>query len=98
MVESAAQFLMRVQQATVPEAMHVAWFLEDDIVNPNIQKQILRRLPSCKKPTASSLVATPMSAVALSPMTTLESDITNNKDPSCLPQWLQLAIQPLEEW
>jgi hypothetical protein len=64
MVESAAQFLMRAPQATVPEAMRVARFLEDDIANPNIQKQILQRLLSCKKPTASLLVAAPMSAIS----------------------------------
>ncbi len=64
MVESAAQFLTRAPQTTVPEAMRVARFLEDDIANPNIQKQILQRLPGRKKPTASLLVAAPMSAVS----------------------------------
>jgi hypothetical protein len=98
MVKSAEQFLMRAPQATVPEAMRVAQFLEDHIANPNIQKQILRRMPGRKKPMGSSLVAAPMSAVACSPMTTLGSDITNDKDLSCPPQRLQLAIQPSEEW
>jgi hypothetical protein len=85
MVESAAQFLMRVPQATVPEAMRVTQFSEDNIANPNIQKQILRRLSSRKKPMASLLAAAPMSAVACSLMTTLKLDITNNEDLSCLP-------------
>jgi hypothetical protein len=83
MVESATQILMRALQATVPEVMHIAQFLEDNIANLIIQKQILRRLPGCKKPTASLLIAAPMSLVACSPMTTLELDATNNKDLSC---------------
>ena len=49
------------------------------------RKQILRRLPGRKKPTASSVSAAPVSLVACSPMTTLESDITNNKDLICPP-------------
>jgi hypothetical protein len=80
MVENAARFLTRAPQATVLEAMHVVQFSEDDIANPNIQKQILQRLPGHKKPTASSAVAAPMSLVACSPMTTLESDITNDEE------------------
>jgi hypothetical protein len=85
MVESATQFLMKAPQATVPEAMRVARFLEDHIANPNIEKHILRCLPGRKKPMASLLIAAPMSLVACSPMTTLESDITNDEDLSCLP-------------
>jgi hypothetical protein len=80
MVEKAARFLTRAPQATVPEAMRVVRFSEDDIADPNIQKQILRRLPGRKKPTVSLVVAAPMSLVACSPMTTLESDITNDED------------------
>jgi hypothetical protein len=80
MVENAAWFLTRAPQATVPEAMHVVQFSKDDIADPNIRKQILQCLPGHKKPTASSVVAAPMSLVACSPMTTLESDITNNKE------------------
>jgi hypothetical protein len=72
-------FLIRAPQATVPEAMRVAQFLEDNIANLNIQKHILRRLPGRKKPTASLLVVAPMSVVACSPMTTLESDITKTR-------------------
>ncbi len=79
-VKNAARFLTRAPQATVPEAMRVARFSEDDIANPNIQKQILRRLPGRKKPAASLVAAAPVSLVACSPMTTLESDITNNED------------------
>ena len=45
MVKNAVQFLTRAPQATVPEAMSVARFSEDNIADPNIQKQILRRLP-----------------------------------------------------
>ena len=85
MVENAARFLTRAPQATVPEAMRVARFSEDDIADPNIQKQILRRLPGRKKPTASSVSAAPVSSVACSPMTTIESDITNDEDLICPP-------------
>ena len=56
-VENAVRFLTRAPQATVPEAMRVARFSEDDIADPNIRKQILRRLPGRKKPTASSVSA-----------------------------------------
>jgi hypothetical protein len=84
-VKYAARFLTRAPQATVPEAMLVARFSEDNIANPNIRKQILRHLPGRKKPTASSVVAAPVSSVACSPMTTLESDITNNEDLICPP-------------
>ena len=84
-VENAARFLTRAPQATVPEAMRVAQFSEDDIADPNIRKQILRRLPSRKKPTASSISAAPVSFVACSPMVTLELDITNDEDVICPP-------------
>jgi hypothetical protein len=79
MVENAARFLLRALQATVPEAMRVVQFSEDDIADPNIQKQILQRLPGHKKPTASLVDVAPMSLVACSPMTTLESGITNDE-------------------
>ena len=39
MVENAARFLTRAPQVTVPEAMHVGRFSEDDIADPNIQKK-----------------------------------------------------------
>jgi hypothetical protein len=35
-VERAAQFLLRAPQATVPEAMRVARFSDDDIANLNV--------------------------------------------------------------
>jgi hypothetical protein len=38
MVEKAAQFLTRAPQATVPEAMRIAQFSEDNIAKLNIQK------------------------------------------------------------
>ncbi len=85
MVENAARFLTRAPQATVPEAMRVAQFSEDDIADPNIQKQILRRLPGRKNSTASLISAAPVSLVACSPMTTLESDITKDEDLICPP-------------
>jgi hypothetical protein len=85
MVENAARFLTRAPQVTVPEAMHVARFSQDNIADPNIRKQILRRLPGRKKPTASLVSAAPVSSVACSPMTTLESDITNDEDLICPP-------------
>jgi hypothetical protein len=85
MVKNAARFLTRAPQATVQEAMRVAQFSNDNIANPNIQKQILRRLPGRKKLTASSVSAAPVSSVACSQMTTLESDITYNEDLICLP-------------
>jgi hypothetical protein len=85
MVENAARFLTRALQATVPEAMRVARFSEDDIADPNIRKQILRRLPGRKKPMASLVSVVPVSSVACSPMTTLELDITNDKDLICPP-------------
>jgi hypothetical protein len=85
MVEKAVRFLIRAPQATVPEAMRVIRFSEEDITDPNIRKQILRRLPGRKKPTASSVVAAPMSSVACSPITTVESDLTNNEDLKCPP-------------
>jgi hypothetical protein len=37
-VQHAAQFLMRAPQATVPEAMHVARFSNDNIADLNTQK------------------------------------------------------------
>ena len=52
-VEYAARFLMKAPQATVPEAMRVVRFSKDNIVDLNIHKQILRRLPGHKKPTPS---------------------------------------------
>jgi hypothetical protein len=88
MVEKAAQFLTRAPQATVPEAMRVARFSEDDIANLNIQKQIICRLPGRKKPTAaSSVVTAPVSSVACSLMTTGVSDITSacDNDVTCPP-------------
>jgi hypothetical protein len=85
MVKKTARFLTRVPQATVPEAMRVVQFSEDNIADPNIQKQILQCLPGHKKPTVSSVIAAPVSSVACSPMTTLESDITNNEDLICPP-------------
>jgi hypothetical protein len=88
MVEKAAQFLTRAPQATVPEAMRVAQFSKNNIANLNIQKQILRRLPGRKKPTAaSSVIMAPVSSVACSPMTTGVSDITSacNDDVTCPP-------------
>jgi hypothetical protein len=84
-VEKAARFLTRAPQATVPEAMRVIRFSEDDIADPNIQKQILQRLTGHKKLTVLSVVAAPVSSVACSPMTTLKSDITNNEDLICPP-------------
>jgi hypothetical protein len=45
MVENAARFLTRAPQATMPEAMCVIQFSEDNIADLNIQKQILWRLP-----------------------------------------------------
>jgi hypothetical protein len=81
-VESAAQFLMRAPKATVPEAMRVAQFLEDNIANPNIRNQILRCLPGRKKPTASLLIAAPMSAVAGSPMTKRKVDSRGERQQS----------------
>ncbi len=85
MVEKAVRFLTRKPQATVPEAMQVVQISEGNIAGPNIQKQILQCLPGRKKPTESLVVAAPVSSFACSPMTTLESDITNNEDLICLP-------------
>jgi hypothetical protein len=85
MVKNAARFLTRVPQATVPEAMRVARFSEDNIADPNILKQILRRLPGRKKPTASSVSAATVSFIACSQMTTLETGITYDEDLICTP-------------
>jgi hypothetical protein len=85
MVGNAARFLTREPQATVPEAMPVARFSEDNIADPNIRKQILQCLSGRKKLTASSVSAAPVSLVACSPMTTLESDITTDEDLICPP-------------
>jgi hypothetical protein len=49
------------------------------------ENKILRRLPGRKKPTASLISAAPVSSVACSLMTTLESDITNGEDLICPP-------------
>ena len=84
--QHAAQFLMRVPQATVPEAMRVAQFSDDDIANLSIRRQIFRLLPGGKKSSAAPSVATPVSLiVATSPMATGVSDITSNDDIACPP-------------
>ena len=84
-VEHAAQFLTRVPQATVPEAMRVTQFSDDDIANLNLQKQVVRRLPGHRKPTTSSVITAPVSSVACSPMEMGISDITSNDQITCLP-------------
>jgi hypothetical protein len=85
-VQHAAQFLMRVPQATVLEAMHVARFSDNDITNLNLRKQIVQCLSSHRKQPASSLVVmAPVSSAACSPMATGVSDIMSNDDVTCPP-------------
>ncbi len=84
-VKRAAQFLLRAPQATVPEAMRVARFSDDDIANLNVRKQIVRRLPGRKKPATSSVVTAPVLSVACSPMATGVSDINSGDNITCSP-------------
>jgi hypothetical protein len=85
-VQHAAQFLVRAPQATVPEAMRVARFSEDNIANLSIRKQIVGRLPCRKKSSVASSVAAPVSSiVAMSPTVTGVLDITSNNDVARLP-------------
>ena len=84
-VECAAKFLMRAPKATVPEAIRVARFSNDNIANWNLRKQVVRCLPGRRKPTTSSVIMAPVSSVACSPMETGISEILSNDQITCLP-------------
>ena len=48
-VEHAVKTLLKAHNLTVPEAMYLAKFLEEDIANESIRRRIRRRLPGGTK-------------------------------------------------
>ena len=96
-VEHAVKTLLKAPNLTVPEAMYLAKFLEEDIANESIQRGIRRRLPGGTKKGLKAVCSPPMDigfgSQSISTMSPLTGDVSTSI-PSPIPPQQQPTKPP----